>query len=324
MKKIVKLTFNHNWPLFRQTPLNDGVWGDYIFKIDDNLTECDFWVVYGDDKIVEQTVRCPKSNTYFIPGESVNTSPTYSQQFLAQFAHLITMQTHLRHPSIIHTHNANPWFVGKSFSELMSLTSPPEKTRLLSVVSSNKAFTDGHRKRLEFVEVLKQHFGDQVDVFGRGIRDFDDKWEVLAPYKYTIAIENDSVDYWVTEKYFDCVYAYSYPFFYGCPNLDTMVPPKSFQRIDLERPEEAVEKIKKGITDNYFETRLSDTIEARRVGLTKHNLFPFLVDIFERQGSLDKCQPSFVTIKPNQLKSGNDQVKMLKRKLKNIYQWLRK
>ena len=43
------------------------------------------------------------------------------------------------------------------------------------MISSNKAFTDGHRQRLKFVEALKEHFGENIDVFGRGINSFADK-----------------------------------------------------------------------------------------------------------------------------------------------------
>ena len=66
---------------------------------------------------------------------------------------------------------------------------------------------------------LKKHFGDQIDLFGRGLNDFEDKWDVLANYKYTVAIENDFCDDWVTEKYFDCILSNTLPFYYGCPNL---------------------------------------------------------------------------------------------------------
>jgi len=76
---------------------------------------------------------------------------------------IITVQKELKHRNILYSHNANPWFVGKSYDELNSEILPT-KTKLLSVVSSNKAFTEGHRKRVEFVQKLKNHFGDQLDV----------------------------------------------------------------------------------------------------------------------------------------------------------------
>ena len=136
----------------------------------------------------------PKENIIFIPGECYNTSPKFSQQFLNQFGAIITVQKELKHKNIIYSHNANPWFVNKNYDDLL-IDKNSEKNKLISVITSNKTFTQGHKKRLEFVTALKDYFGDKLDVYGRGINDFNDKWDVLANYKYTIAIENDNVDY---------------------------------------------------------------------------------------------------------------------------------
>ncbi len=51
----------------------------------------------------------------------------------------------------------------------------PAKTNLISFITSNKAFTQGHLDRIEFVEKLKARYGNRIDVFGREYRDFDDK-----------------------------------------------------------------------------------------------------------------------------------------------------
>ena len=278
--KIVKLTFNYDWPLFRQTPQFSQIWGDYKFIIDDQLTDCDFWIVFTDYNLKPETVNCNPKNIIFIPGECYATSPKFSQQFLNQFGLLITVQKELRHKNIIYKHNANPWFVGKSFDELMQQP-VPEKTKLISVVTSNKAFTDGHLKRLEFVKKLKDHFGDTLDLFGRGIHDFDDKWEVLADYKYTIAIENDFCEDWVTEKYFDCIYANSLPFYYGCPNLETFVDENSFIRIDIDNHQEAIRIIEESIDNNEYEQRKELLIKQSQSSLNNDQFFPFMVSILE-------------------------------------------
>ena len=157
--KIVKLTFNYDWPLFRQTPNFSQIWGNFKFIIDDNLKECDFWIIYTDYKFVEETVKCNSKNIIFIPGECYNTSPKFTQKFLDQFGVIITVQREISHKNIIYSHNANPWFISKSFDEL-NILKTPNKTKLISVISSNKIITKGHKKRLDFVEKLKKHFGE--------------------------------------------------------------------------------------------------------------------------------------------------------------------
>jgi len=60
--KIVKLTYNYNWPLFRQTEKYSQIWGDYKFVIDDNLKECDYWIVYTDYNLKVEKVKCSPQN----------------------------------------------------------------------------------------------------------------------------------------------------------------------------------------------------------------------------------------------------------------------
>jgi Glycosyltransferase family 10 (fucosyltransferase) C-term len=284
--KIVKLTFNYDWPIFRQTPSFSQIWGDYKFVIDENLKECDFWVVYTDYKLKDETVKCNPTNVIFIPGECYNTSSKFSQKFLDQFGTIVTVQNQVKHKNIIYSHNANPWFIGKSYDELIAIETP-EKSKLISVISSNKAFTDGHRKRVAFVEKLKLHFGDKIDVFGRGIRDFDDKWDVLANYKYSIAIENDYCDDWVTEKFFDCLYTHTLPFYYGCPNLETIVNKESFIRIDIEDFEACIGIIEEAIKNDEFGKRIETLKNESKASLNRDNFFPFIVGILNNMDSVN-------------------------------------
>jgi hypothetical protein len=303
--KIVKLTFNYNWPLFRQTPNFSQIWGDYKFIIDDNLKECDFWIIYTDYGLIEETVQCNPKNVIFIPGECYNTSPKFSRKFLDQFGTIITVQREIKHKNIIYSHNANPWFIGKSFDEL-NLSKTPKKNKLISVVSSNKAFTEGHKKRLEFVEKLKNHFGEELDVYGRGINDFDDKWEVLADYKYTIAIENDYCEDWVTEKFFDCLYAHTLPFYYGCPNLEKIVDKNSFIRIDINNFEDSIKIIEDSIKNQEFEKRVEALQKESFESLNRDQFFPFLENILNKMNVMSekkriKLKSDFEINKKNKL-----------------------
>ena len=314
--KIVKLTFNYDFPIFRQTPNFSQIWGDYRFIIDENLVECDFWIVYSDYKLISEKVKCNPKNVIFIPAECYNTSPKFAQKFLNQFDTIITVQRELKHKNIIYAHNANPWFINKSFDELISAESP-KKTKLMSVVSSNKAFTEGHRKRLDFVQKLKEYYGDQLDVFGRGINDFDDKWDVLADYKYSIAIENDYCEDWVTEKFFDCLYTETLPFYYGCPNLESYVDKKSFVRIDINDFDKTIETINLCIKNDEYQIRKEILSSGKIKSLNRDQFFPFMVSILDTMDSnLKKSKIKLIpnTKTPNKLK--------IKSLFKKIYRYL--
>jgi hypothetical protein len=294
--KIVKLTYNYDMSVFRQTPKYSQVWGDYKFVVDANLKVCDFWIIYSDYGLKPEKVNCAKANIIFIPAECFHTSPRFTSAFLNQFGLVLTVQRELKHPNIRYTHNANPWFIGKSYDELMT-TPVPQKKKMLSVVTSNKAFTEGHQKRLAFVEQLKAHFGDQIDVYGRGINDFEDKWDVLADYKYTIAIENDFCDDWVTEKFFDCMLTQTLPFYYGCPNLERFIDPKSFIRIDINNFSNSIKTIETALKEDAFERALPYLKDEKLKALKEHQFFPWITKILD---TLDVTKPKTeITLKLN-------------------------
>ena len=67
-----------------------------------------------------------------------------------------------------------------------------------------------------------------------GFKSIEDKWAGLAPYKYSLAIENAvTPDYW-SEKIADCFLTWTLPIYYGCLNLEDYFPKQSFIRIPFK------------------------------------------------------------------------------------------
>lgn len=87
------------------------------------------------------------------------------------------------------------------------------KSKLVSIISSNKRYFPGHDQRLHMVEQLKEH----APLFGRGFNEIQYKEEALADYMFSVAIEN--MDNWFTEKLLDCFLAGTVPIYYGTPNI---------------------------------------------------------------------------------------------------------
>ena len=276
----VKLTFPYKWPLMRQTPNWSGIWGDYEFLIDDSLNECDFWIVFSKHELKKEFVRCPPENIILLTWEPFSIEQ-FSEMFLKQFALVITTQREINHQNVKFNLCGHPWFVGKSYDELMAMK-PIEKTKKISVITSNKVLTDGHKKRLEFVYKLKDYFKDEMDLFGRGINDFNDKWDVLATYKYSITIENSKQNDYLTEKFFDCHLAFTYPLYYGCPNAEKYFSPNSFSRIDIEDFHGSVKALETILGNNsHYQNHLQYILPERIKILNTYNLFPMLVSYME-------------------------------------------
>lgn len=286
--KIVKFSFPYpKFPVTRQTSNSLNVWRDYQFVMnDDTLKEADYWVVFEDLLSLEEKVICPKENTIFITGEGTATGG-YDIKALSQFNHIITCQKQIRLPNTHYFHTANPWFVGKSYQELIT-QKEVKKTKQISVICSNVQLTEGHRLRYNFCLRLKEYFGDRIDLFGRGIRDFEDKWEVLADYKYSVVIENSVEENWFTEKLYDCFLAHTFPFYHGCPNITDYFSEKSFFKIDINNFEETIKSIESVLNDeNHYEQCLEDIIEAKNTYLNNYNIYPLITNFIEKN-NLDR------------------------------------
>ncbi|MFA5359789.1 MAG: glycosyltransferase family 10 [Patescibacteria group bacterium] len=314
-KKIkVKISTNfQSFPIVRQTPESRGAWKNYQFYINDNIQECDWWVVFnGLEK--KEKAECPLDNTILITGEPTS-KKKYEKKFLDQFNYIITCQQGINHNKKILTQQSLPWLVGGSFieksrrwenkfskdyDELASMR-PFDKTKNISAISSSKNKIKGHQQRLKFVLLLKKILGDKLDLFGVGNNTIADKWDGIAPYKYSIVIENSSEPHYWTEKLSDAFLAQSFPLYYGCPNIYDYFPKNSLAIIDINKPEEAISQINKIIADNTYEKSLPDILKAKDLILNKYNLFPSLVDFINKLPQQGEKQ--LITLYPEVTKS---------------------
>jgi len=90
-----------------------------------------------------------------------------------------------------------------------------EKTKMISMISSNKAMTEGQRTRLQWVEMLE----DQIDIYGRGINEIALKEEGLCDYMFSVVIENGFYESYFTEKILDCFATGTIPVYKGSPDI---------------------------------------------------------------------------------------------------------
>jgi hypothetical protein len=261
-----------------------------------NRAEYDYWVVC-DGLIDREVVVCPSQNVILVTWEPPERH--YGQRFIDQFAGVATCHPNLKHPNVQLTHQGHPWHIPRTYDELKSSTLP-SKTKLASVITSNKQFYEGHRSRLAFVTRLKAALGDQIDLFGRGINTFDTKWEVLAPYRYTIAIENAFEPHWITEKLADCFLTETFPFYAGAPNAADYFPADSFMAIDIADPPHAIQAIAETLASpTHYDSVLPALQQAKSVYLDQQSLFPLLTRLLDhRFNSDEKATAQPILLKP--------------------------
>ncbi|PVA10290.1 hypothetical protein DC366_08580 [Pelagivirga sediminicola] len=93
-----------------------------------------------------------------------------------------------------------------------------EKTRMTSLIASSKRSQRGHVLRHDIVDWAVAG-GVDLDVMGRGYTPFAAKAEGLAPYRYSVVIENVREPNYFTEKLIDALLCRTVPIYWGCPNI---------------------------------------------------------------------------------------------------------
>jgi hypothetical protein len=93
-----------------------------------------------------------------------------------------------------------------------------DKTKLVSIIASNKQQTFGHKLRHTSINIAKES-NVSLDVFGRGYTPVIHKVDALKDYAFTIVIENSKTDYYFTEKLIDAFMTGTIPIYWGCPSI---------------------------------------------------------------------------------------------------------
>jgi len=288
--KIVRIIKNYGckgYELLRQTPEQKGVFYDACFT-EEPIATCDYLIVlnYSPNDAV---IICPPDNMWSLVQEpDLPAIFPWVEAGHEQFARIYVPTERITGPKYIHSQTCLPWFNNDAgFSlDFLSSCKLPEKTRIISLISSSLSAFPGHLKRLDFIRYLQDQKPFVVDLYGRGINPIENKWDALAPYKYSIAIENTKLPHYWTEKLADCFLAYTLPIYYGADRLEEYFPADSFVKIDIEDFEGTIATIQKVLEDDIWEQRLPAIKEARELVLNKYQLFPFLAErIHEDQGS---------------------------------------
>lgn len=136
------------------------------------------------------------------------------------------------------------------------------KTKLVSMISSNKSFCEGHRVRLDWINKIR----NQVDLYGRGFNEIEFKEDGLCDYMFSVAIENGEYETYFTEKILDCFATGTIPIYIGAPdignyfNLDGIIQlDRNFDVSNLT--EELYNSKRQAIEDNLERVKKMEVLE---------------------------------------------------------------
>lgn len=199
----------------------------------------------------------------YITPQIVDNVKIHTDSFLSCFANIFT-----HNQELLSLSNKFKWVPAQGFW----IKEPKiyKKTKHISMISSNKNMCEGHSKRLEWIDKLK----NKVDLYGRGFNEILLKEEGLCDYMFSVAIENGQYSTYFTEKILDCFATGTVPIYLGAPdigdhfnmdgiidlekiNIDKLTPDDYYNRIDaiqdnLERCMK-MEILEDFIWENYLE-----------------------------------------------------------------------
>jgi hypothetical protein len=137
-----------------------------------------------------------------------------------------------------------------------------EKTKLVSMIYSEKTWLFGHRLRHIIAKTLIPQMGyDKIDFFGRATESpLELKSEGTNPYMFQIAIENAQRRFYFADKIYDCFVTGTVPIYWGAPNIGdffdmrgilTFNHPNELKDILLSLSPEKYESMLDGVKENF-------------------------------------------------------------------------
>ncbi len=227
-------------------------WGRCSFLLNPPKdTIADFWIVAGNARPKDRMV-CAPQNTLLIAAEPLE-KKSYPHRYYQQFHWVVDSHSASNHPRLSIEPLGFCWHIGMQqpgsqyafgYDRLYSLPRPAKENRI-SVVCSDNRFTAGQRLRLDFLDEVKQELGDRIVHFGRGYTPISDKLDAILPHRFHLALENCSLPNYWSEKIADAYLAWAFPLYVGCPNLEDVMPSRSFVRIDPANAPESVAIMKR-------------------------------------------------------------------------------
>jgi len=171
----------------------------------------------------------------------------YTKRVWKQFDGILTWNTYLTEASSAFTFEAGayydlPYSSDYGVAPLAGRPDPTAREKALCQICGDKytlAAEEIYSERRKVARWFHQNARTRMDVFGRPPMDVPnyqgecgDKVAMMARYRYALCFENTYHPVWtrgyLTEKILDCMACGTVPVYYGCSNIEELVPSDCF------------------------------------------------------------------------------------------------
>ena len=294
----IKITLpSHGKNLSLENFYTNNLSDNFNFYINSDIKKADFWIVFEDLKNDVEYCEVPKENVIYLNNETSFKKDYFFEihmiEFLNQFNYSYGCYPTLKKnhintipflPWMIHANHGDTIFKKTELNyDFFSNLQKTEKKIELSVICSSKSHTENHKLRVEFLNILKNHFKDNLQWFGNGINEIENKFEVISNSKHHIVLENDSKYNLVSEKLYDSYLGLSFPIYYGAPNINDYFDINSLTMININDINGSISTIENVIKNNFYDKNLNLLNLEKEKVLNEYNMYNRICEIIKNK-----------------------------------------
>jgi len=268
----------------------------------------DFWFVIENLESNSESCNVNPKNVIFLTAETIFHDDYWlkpsKNEFLNQFSKIFS--NYDTNHNEIKTSPFLPWMINSNHGDsiygdhernynFFKNLDTIKKTKIISIIASNKTFTKEQKLRYDFANYISEYFGKELDWYGNGVNPINEKWHGIAPYKYHIVLENKFSNNIISEKLYDSFLGLSYPIYAGAKNVSDYFHDESLKTINLNNFEESKKIIENIIEQDVYEKNYSKLLDSKTLVLEKYNLFKRIAHIADE--NMTSAKKKRITLK---------------------------
>jgi hypothetical protein len=163
-------------------------------------------------------------------------------------------------------------FWNYDFLSKASFTKSKNISCSITKLKENNGPTCLYPQRHKLAEFINNKF---IDMYGGWLDNSPKRHDALVNYKFNISIENEHINNWITEKFYDCILTDTIPIYFGCKNIKEVYPEDGYILIEDINDVDGIEKMLKEIDKNsedIYNQKLPGLLKIKEKYFAENNL----------------------------------------------------
>ncbi len=149
----------------------------------------------------------------------------------------------------------------------------------ITTLKENKSPLCLYPQRYKLAEHINNKF---IDMYGGWLDNSPKRHDALVNYKFNISIENEYINNWLSEKFYDCILTNTIPIYFGCKNIKEVYPEDGYILIEDINDVEGIEKMLKEInknSDDIYKQKIEGLYKIKEKYFSTNNLLKRIINL---------------------------------------------